>query len=112
MEAIDYVYVPSDKLPDRCSKCPFVNSADECILQDEDANFTADSWDDLQKGCPLHTINPEDLRTKGKWIAEVERTGTYSHCSECGCRCRGYVPNYKYCPNCGARMEETVCRDG
>lgn len=40
----------------------------------------------------------------GEWIAEIERTGTYSHCSECRCRCAGYTPNYKYCPSCGAKM--------
>ena len=43
--------------------------------------------------------------SRGKWIAETERTGTYSHCSECGCRCAGYTPNYKFCPNCGAKMD-------
>lgn len=42
---------------------------------------------------------------RGEWIAEIERTGTYSHCSECRCRCAGYTPNYKYCPNCGAKMD-------
>ena len=41
----------------------------------------------------------------GEWVAEIERTGTYSHCSECSCRCAGYTPNYKYCPNCGAKMD-------
>lgn len=41
----------------------------------------------------------------GRWVAETERTGNYAHCSMCSCRCRGYVPHYKYCPNCGARME-------
>ena len=40
-----------------------------------------------------------------RWVAERERTGHYSHCSKCECRCQGYVPNYKYCPNCGARMD-------
>ncbi len=47
----------------------------------------------------------------GEWIAEYEREGNYSYCSICECRCRGYVPNYKYCPNCGAKMEE-VRSDG
>ena len=40
-----------------------------------------------------------------RWVAEIERMGHYSHCSKCECRCQGYVPNYKYCPNCGARMD-------
>lgn len=41
----------------------------------------------------------------GRWIAERERQGHYSYCSECKCRFAGYTPNYKYCPNCGAKMD-------
>lgn len=45
------------------------------------------------------TINPEDLRPKGKWI----KTGKISvRCSACN-----YLPaenDYNYCPNCGAKM--------
>lgn len=41
----------------------------------------------------------------GRWIAQTDYPGTYAKCSECGCRCRGYVPNYHYCPDCGAKMD-------
>ncbi|MEG2096736.1 MAG: hypothetical protein RRY65_01060 [Pseudoflavonifractor sp.] len=47
------VYLEKKDMPSKCPDCPFVNSADECILQDEDANFAADTWDDLFRGCPL-----------------------------------------------------------
>lgn len=40
-------------MPESCSKCLMLNSSDECILQDEDANFKADSWEALRAGCPL-----------------------------------------------------------
>ena len=44
-------------MPDSCLKCPMCNGNDECILQDEDANFRArDSWDELKKGCPLREV--------------------------------------------------------
>lgn len=53
------------------------------------------------------TINPEDLRPEGKWIAS--KLG-YLCCSECH---DAYVDpewiaggKWKYCPNCGAKMEE------
>lgn len=40
-------------MPESCINCPMVNGNDECILQDEDANFAADTWDKLREGCPL-----------------------------------------------------------
>lgn len=58
----------------------------------------------------LPTINPEDLRPRGRWKDELVRDW---HCSECGEKLRGngwdgYIyknlPNY--CPNCGAKMTE------
>ena len=43
--------------PDKCIHCPLLNSADECTVQDDDANFNAgDSWDELMKGCPLRPL--------------------------------------------------------
>ena len=55
----------------------------------------------------ITTVNPEDLRPKGKWIAS--KLG-YLCCSECH---DAYIDpewiaggKWKYCPNCGCRMEE------
>ena len=42
--------------PKKCLECPMLNGNDECILQDEDANFTSDSWEDLKNGCPLRPV--------------------------------------------------------
>ena len=55
----------------------------------------------------LPAVDAEPVR-HGRWVAEIDRMGNYAHCSECGCRCRGYAPNYKYCPNCGAKMDAEV----
>ena len=46
-----------------------------------------------------------------RWIYESEGMGDYSHCSECGCRVDGgrisdLSVRYKFCPNCGAKMNE------
>lgn len=47
--------------PEKCIHCPLLNSADECTVQDDDANFNAgDSWDELMKGCPLKPL-PEKM---------------------------------------------------
>ena len=55
--------------PDKCIHCPLLNGADECIVQDDDANAKAgDSWDELMKGCPLKPLpkekEEEDWRSK------------------------------------------------
>lgn len=47
--------------PDKCFHCPLLNGNDECIVQDDSANFNAsDSWDELMKGCPLKPL-PEKI---------------------------------------------------
>lgn len=46
-------------MTESCLKCPMLNSSDECILQDEDANFKADSWEALRAGCPLVELPDE-----------------------------------------------------
>ena len=49
--------------PDKCIHCPLLNGADECIVQDDDANFNAgDSWDELMKGCPLKKLPEEEKK--------------------------------------------------
>lgn len=50
------------------------------------------------------TINPDDLRPRGRWIDLGKNYYTVvSKCSECGAK---YDFRSLYCPNCGARMEE------
>jgi len=42
---------------------PLLNEADECMVQDKDANLNAgDSWDKLIKGCPLNPLPEEKKR--------------------------------------------------
>lgn len=43
-------------MPEHCINCPMCNGNDECILQDEDANYLADTWEKLKKGCPLREV--------------------------------------------------------
>lgn len=47
--------------PEKCIHCLLLNGVDECIVQDDDANFNAgDSWDELMKGCPLKKLPEEE----------------------------------------------------
>ncbi|MBC3516030.1 hypothetical protein H8K20_06430 [Neobittarella massiliensis] len=54
------------------------------------------------------TIDPEDLRPRGRWIEKPYLLGITRYCSKCG---ENYgMPHgvFNYCPNCGAKMIEEV----
>lgn len=41
----------------------------------------------------------------GRWEPMTDYPGTYSKCTACGQKARGYRPSMHYCPNCGAKMD-------
>lgn len=68
--------------------------------------------DGLLDMCPI--IDPKSFQTHGQWNdikSEVLNTDTtwICRCSLCGCP-QDYKHNY--CPNCGAKMDGQVERDG
>ena len=72
-------------MPKSCCSCNMCNSNDECILQDEDANFKAsDSWEELRKGCPLRELP----KKKERLVATNDYDGGYSH---------GFTHGYNAC---------------
>lgn len=58
--------------PKNCTQCTMLNGADECILQDDDTNFEADTIDELRKGCPLMNLPEKD---KGDYPANTFDAG-------------------------------------
>jgi len=52
---IKYIIEVSKKIT-RCIECLFVSADDDCLLQDADANFEADTFDMLFLGCPLKEV--------------------------------------------------------
>ena len=55
--------------------------------------------------CQLPSAEPK----KGKWIKKPDPYGFFDEipvCSQCGCTTK-WREEYKYCPNCGARMGVT-----
>lgn len=77
----------------------------------ENSNLFAKHYMDIVKSAP--SVQP--TRPTGKWEYvqyDTPNIGNW-HCS----RCRGLYystdkPRWKYCPSCGARMEESEEKDG
>lgn len=69
--------------PKKCLECPMLNGSDECILQDEDANFTSDSWEDLKSNCPLRPV-PEKKEICGAYNGEYYKDGGKPPSWKCG----------------------------
>lgn len=42
--------------PENCTVCPLLTGSDECIMQEDDANFNADSFSRLIENCPLKRL--------------------------------------------------------
>ena len=42
--------------PEDCIQCPLLTGSDECMMQDDDANFNADTLDELIQTCPLKLL--------------------------------------------------------
>lgn len=58
-------------------------------------------------------IDPESLRERGQWIGQEDtRSDAYYTCSNCNdyfyMECSPADNEYKYCPNCGAKMDLEV----
>lgn len=92
--------------PERCLSCPFVDSNDECILQDDDKNFVADTWEKLYENCPI------DVQEVCEWESECDVMNNTEFKVQCNHNPlkRGIVPNnfsyhnFKYCPFCGRKI--------
>lgn len=98
----------------------------EVRLIESDADAYPQEWnDDYEKGfcdaihkvLELPTIDAQPVK-QGKWEWEPGYVGTTAKCSACGLSPRGFyslpisqigrLPEYKFCPNCGAEM---ICDD-
>lgn len=57
----------------------------------------------------MPTIDPESLRPTAEWNEAPDEgaDGSWEACSSCAWESRWAASQYKYCPNCGARMVNT-----
>lgn len=62
------------EIPENCLECPLLNGSDNCIMQDEDANFASDTWSDLKNGCPLVPMPERKIAVPG-YEAHIEAKG-------------------------------------
>lgn len=69
-----------------------------------------DAWQEIIDALEaLPTINPDDIRQMGRWEMANNRKKSYiRRCSACEKEAYfcGRGCSYKYCPNCGAKMNK------
>ena len=102
-----------EKLCDRCGECLKAKGKDCAVVRIIDKVPAADvaeirhaHWEIKFKWKPLAwDIDPLD------WDRYDEKTHSeevdYYACSKCGYDGGSWKPSWKYCPNCGARMDES-----
>ena len=85
----------------------------EAVLKEQKTftEYDEGGWDAAVRAVPVEAIKnipaADVVEVKhGRW-KEVHRTPFGSSCYQCSV-CEGYMPyynGYKYCPNCGAKMD-------
>ena len=87
--------------PEKCLSCPFLDGNDECILQDNDKNFVADTWEKLYENCP---INVQEVC---EWIKYDYRTivPREHDINNPYWRIPENMDKLKYCPYCGKEIK-------
>ena len=88
------------RMPRNCHECP-LGMGTICFWMPADVDE-----DRPQEGrpgwCPLREYKEP---RRGRWICEEDRERHW-YCSECGYRVGLAGLTFKYCPNCGAKMED------
>lgn len=57
------VFLYNEDIADHCLRCPLLNTKeDECMVQSQEANEKADTWEDLKANCPVQSIEEHDFQ--------------------------------------------------
>ena len=102
----------TDKMPENCTSCPCADGEYGVCNIDYSVGLSAD---DRPKECPLQEVKhahwadckgkPIELDSNG--YTKVESLGLWcSHCHEWLVPSDEYIVVGRYCPNCGAKMDE------
>lgn len=77
-----------------------------CKEYDQEAHC-CHRWTKVIRNTVEEIKNSQPERKKGKWIRLKPQSGGYWQCSACGFPSEAFAAKqlYKYCPNCGAKME-------
>ena len=79
---------------------------------------STDTYDDVEQVCKWIDALPSVTQKSGKWIAIDEEPHEDYECDKCGYVVSTFTANikpseeYKYCPNCGAKMFEPQESEG
>lgn len=85
----------------------------EFIERDKAIDACFDGWNNNAHDCAenIRSIRAADVRPVVKGFNKLKDYPTLFECSACGWECDDTMPGdtatYNFCPNCGARMEES-----
>lgn len=68
--------------PKTCGSCPLLSASDECIVQDDDTNFNADSFDTLRATCPLKKFPKQISPDSADYAHEASYIKGWNDCLE------------------------------
>lgn len=101
------IKIPEEVTQEPCEDCVSRKSLSDNICEGISCNECSFNEIDGESGCLLQkrfdelpSVQP--TRPTARWEKSVD---DYNKCSKCGELVKFYH-NYKYCPNCGAKMQE------
>lgn len=87
---------------DREAAIKAMENADCALIADYAESCKADYLREIIESVPAADVVPV---AHGTWIEKTFLMGTSNFCSLCGCHYGMPHEKYRYCPNCGARMD-------
>lgn len=103
------ILIKGHKMPDYCDECP-VEYDGMCRL----CSYADTEYHKRRDDCPLVAFDTDDVApvVHGRWEVVYNSVGKQEgQCTHCGKNSGILITKKSYCPNCGAKMDESEDND-